>query len=183
MDAPPGHVSSAKIKAKSLPSHFGPSRSQGASIYGSARRGTEGGLSCLISRLEGIARGSLASRSQGAPIQMALPVRKQDFAHGLRCSVRGDGGAVHAMLHKLRGMVRRQPAGAAEASPCSAVTAEPALAMPLARLSQLSPGCDPGARSRVMGTPCYALPKHARREKGICRSPLMVGIDKFDYLR
>ena len=87
------------------------------------------------------------------------------------------------MLHKLRGMVRRQPAGAAEASPCSAVTAEPALAMPLARLSQLSPGCDPGARSRVMGTPCYALPKHARREKGICRSPLMVGIDKFDYLR
>ena len=62
--------------------------------YGSARRGTEGGLSCLISRLEGIARGSLASRSQGAPIQMALPVRKQDFAHGLRCSVRGDGGAV-----------------------------------------------------------------------------------------
>ena len=92
-------------------------------------------------------------------------------AHGLRCSVRGDGGAVHAMLHKLRGMVRRQPAGAAEASPCSAFTAEPALAMPLARLSQLSPGCDPGARSRVMGTPCYALPKHARREKGICRSP------------
>ena len=34
------------------------------------------------------------SRSQGAPIHMALPVRKQDFAHGLRCSVRGDGGAV-----------------------------------------------------------------------------------------
>ena len=34
------------------------------------------------------------SRSQGAPIQMALPVRNQDFAHGLRCSVRGDGGAV-----------------------------------------------------------------------------------------
>ena len=101
--------------------------------------------------------------------------------HGPRCGARRRRTPE---LLRSGGMVRRQPAGAAcEASPCSAVTAEPALAMPLARLSQLSPGCDPGARSRVMGTPCYALPKHARREKGICRSPLMVGIDKFDYLR
>ena len=101
--------------------------------------------------------------------------------HGPRCCARRRRTPE---LLRSGGMVRRQPAGAAcEASPCSAVTAEPALAMPLARLSQLSPGCDPGARSRVIGTPCYALPKHARREKGICRSPLMVGIDKFDYLR